>query len=135
MSVMIGKLLLNPRTATVMNTIMGVVGIVLVIAVRDNRLGTVVFLSVTALESGAFSLLYGLRSSWWREPAARAIFWTVLAYFALSSVVLIGGFLFPRRYGWFPFLRELGYLGLSVAGLNLVLTLLRVLGRDPRSRL
>lgn len=130
---MLGNLLLNRRTALVANTFAALLGVFLVIQIDSPRTGTIVFLAVTAVESGVFSLVYGLRSAWWRADAARAIFWTVLAYFALSSLLLVG-FLRPYRYAWFDDLRELLYLGLAVAGLNLVLTLARVLGQDDRSR-
>lgn len=92
------------------------------------RTGTIVFLSVTALESGAFSLIYGLRSDWRKEPAARAVFWSVLAYFAVAAHLLTM-YVSPRRFWWTDDLRELLYLGLAVAGLNLVLTVIRLLGR------
>lgn len=133
MTAMLGKLFLTPKGTLALNTVLAVVGIVLVITVNNARTGTVIFLAVTATESGLFSLIYGLRSAWWKVPAARAIFWTILAYFALSSELLLG-FLFPYQFPWFNFVRQLLYLGLSVAGLNLVLTLTRVLGRGVFSR-
>lgn len=130
---MLGKLFLTPKGTMVINTVAAIIGIVLVIGIDAPRDGTIVFLAVTAAESGTFCLIYGLRSAWWREPAARAIFWVVLAYWALSSLLLLG-FLRPYRYSWFDDLRELLYLGLSIAGLNLVLVLTRVLGRGIFSR-
>jgi hypothetical protein len=133
MTAMLGKLFLTRRGTLVINSLAAVVGIILVIGIDAPRDGTIIFLAVTAFESGTFSLIYGLRSAWWREPAARAIFWVVLAYFALASLLLLG-FLRPYRYSWFDDLRELLYLGLSIAGLNLVLVLTRVLGRGIFSR-
>lgn len=133
MTAMLGKLFLTPRGTSAINAAAMVVGIYLVIAIDAPRTGTIVFLAVTSIESGIFSLIYGLRSAWWREAAARAIFWVVFAYFGLSTELLIG-FLYPYRFSWFDDVRELLYLGLAVAGLNLVLTLTRVLGRGVFSR-
>lgn len=129
----LGKALLSPRGVRTINASAALIGIYAAIQIDNARTGTIVFLAVTAVESGAFSLIYGLRSAWWREPAARAIFWVVLAYFALSSLLLLG-FLRPYRYPWWDDLRQLLYLGLAIAGLNLVLTLMRVLGRSMWTR-
>lgn len=125
---MLGKLFTTRTGNHVANTVAALVGIVLVILVDSPRTGTIVFLSITALESGAFSLIYGLRSDWRKEPAARAVFWAVLAYFAVAAHLLTM-YLWPRRFWWTDDLRELLYLGLAVAGLNLVLTVIRLLGR------
>jgi hypothetical protein len=133
MILMLGKLFRKRRATRTANIIATVVGICLVIGIDSPRTGTVVFLAVTAVESGVFSFIYGLRSAWWRTEAARAIFWVVFAYFALSTELLIG-FLRPYRYAWFDDMRELLYLGFAIAGLNLVLVLARVLGQDERSR-
>lgn len=127
MNSMLGKLLSTQRGTTVVTTVFALVGILLVISIDEPRTGTIVFLAVTALESGVFSLVYGLRSDWRREPAARAVFWTVLAYFAVA-LHLLTMYLWSVRFWWTDDLRELLYLGLAVAGLNLVLTLTRVLG-------
>lgn len=123
------RLFFTPKGNRILNSLLAAVGFVLVITIHSPRTGTVVFLAVTAFESSTFSLVYGLRTAWWKVPAARAIFWVVLAYAALSTELLLG-FLFPYRFWWFAGLRELLYLGLAVAGLNLCLTLTRVLGRD-----
>lgn len=128
---MLGKLIGTPQGNLAANSVFAAIGIMLVIVIDSPRTGTIVFLAITALESGTFSLVYGLRSSWRQEPAARAVFWAVFAYFSLSFLLLIG-FLFPYRFDWFDDVRELLYLGLSVAGLNLVLTLMRVLGPPRR---
>lgn len=128
MSDMLGKLITTRRGNTVVNTVAALIGIALVIGIDAPRTGTIVFLCVTALESGVFSLIYGLRSDWRQEPAARAVFWAVLAYFAIATH-LITMYVWPQRWWWTDDLRELLYLGLAIAGLNLVLTLVRVLGR------
>lgn len=130
MSGMLGKLFTSPRGTVVLNTAALVVGIVLVISVHSPRIGTIVFLAVTAVESGLFVLIYGLRSMWWREPAARAVFWIVLAYCGLA-VHLVTLYAWSARWWWTDDLRELLYLGLAVAGLNLVLTVVRVLRQGP----
>jgi len=125
---MLAKLFLTPRGTLVINTFATIIGILLVIAIDAPRTGTIVFLAATSFESVTFCLVYGLRSAWWREPAARAVFWAVLAYAGVSTVVLFGGYLQLDPYGWFDDLRELAYLGLVIAGLNLCLALTRVLG-------
>lgn len=126
---MLRKLFTRPAHGLWVNVIATIVGIILVITVDNPRTGTTVFLAVTALESGLFSLIYGLKSQWHREPAARAVFWAVLAYFAVAAHLLTL-YIWPRRFWWTDDLRELLYLGLALAGLNLVLTVVRVL-RSP----
>jgi hypothetical protein len=128
MTDMLGKLFTTRTGNRAANTVAALVGIILVITVDSTRTGTIVFLAVTALESGAFSLIYGLRSDWRKEPAARAVFWAVLAYFGVAAHLLTM-YIWPRRFWWTDDLRELLYLGLAVAGLNLVLTVVRLLGR------
>lgn len=124
---MLGKLLTTPRGTKIINCTAAAVGIVLVIVVSDTRIGVITFIAVTAVESGVFSLIYGLRSDWREEPAARAVFWAVFAYFGVTAQLLTL-YLSPRRWWWSDDLRELLFLGLSVAGLNLVLTVVRLLG-------
>jgi hypothetical protein len=124
------RLLFTVRGNHLLTTLVLLVGIFLVIAIESPRTCTIIFLAATSFESLTFCLVYGLRTAWWREPAARAVFWAVLAYAGVSTVVLIGGYLRLDPYGWFDNLREMAYLGLVVAGLNLCLTLTRVLGRS-----
>lgn len=133
MIVMIKRLFTTRRGNWSINLAATAIGLVLVVAIDSPRDGTILFLSVTAVESGTFSLIYGLRSDWRREPAARAVFWAVFAYAALALHLLLG-FLFPYRFTWWDDVRELLYLSLSIAGLNLVLTVVRVLGRRVYSR-
>jgi hypothetical protein len=124
---MVRKLFSTDSGTRIIVGIAAVIGLVATLSIRDGRTGTIVFLIITAIESGVFSLVYGLRSDWRQAPAARAVFWTVLAYFAVSAQ-LITMYLWETRYWWTYELRELLYLGLALAGLNLVLTLTRVLG-------
>lgn len=126
---MLGKLFTTPRGTVVLNTAALVIGIILVIVVDSPRFGTIFFLAVTAAESGLFVLIYGLKSEWRREPAARAVFWIVLAYFGVAAhlLTLYG---WTRRFWWSDDLRELLYMGLAIAGLNLVLTVIRILRAD-----
>lgn len=128
---MLGKLFTSPRGTRLLNTLAVLGGIALVIAVDSPRAGTIVFLAVTAFESGLFCLIYGLRSQWHREPAARAVFWAVLAYFGVAAHLLTM-YVWSVRFWWTAPLRELLYLGLAVAGLNLVLTVVRVQRADAR---
>lgn len=125
---MLGKLFGTPRGTLVLNCIAMLIGIFLVIRVDSPRTGTIWFLIVISIESGVFSLIYGLRSDWRKEPAARAVFWYVLSVFALCAQA-ITLYASPNRYWWTDDVRELMYMAMAVAGLNLVLTLIRVLGR------
>ena len=127
---MLGKLFRKPSTVVQINSVAALIGILVVITIDTPRTGTVVFLVVTALESGAFTLVYGLRSDWRRAPAARAVFWAVFAYFAVAAQ-LITMYLWTHRFWWTDDVRELLSLGLALAGLNLVLVLGRELG--PRA--
>lgn len=133
MTHMPSRLFTTPRGTLILNTLATLVGIYLVIAIDSPRTGTTLFLAVTCAESGIFSLVYGLRSAWWREAAARAIFWVVLAYFLLSGQ-LLHMYLSTHRWWWSDDLREILYMGFAIAGLNLVLTLTRVLGRGVYTR-
>lgn len=125
---MLKRLLYTHKGNVVLNSIAAFIGVLLICIVGTPRAGTVVFLFVTAAESGVFSLIYGFRADWRAAPAARAVFYTVLAYFMITAH-LITLYLSKKRWWWTDYLRELLYLGLVVAGLNLVLTLVRLLGR------
>jgi len=127
---MLGKLFTSTRGAHIINTFALAVGIILVIAVDTPRVGTIVFLAVTTVESGLFTLIYGVKSTWRREPASRAVFWAVLAYFGVAAHLLTL-YIWTARFWWSDDLRELLYLGLAIAGLNLVLTVVRVLRGEP----
>lgn len=124
---MIRRLLGTQRGTLALNTAAAIIGTLLAILVDSPRTGTVVFLAVTTLESGTFTILYGLRSDWRKVPAARAVFWVVAAYFSVAGHLLTL-YLFDARWWWTDDLREVLYLGLAVAGLNLVLTLNREIG-------
>lgn len=128
MTHMPSRLFTTPRGTIVLNTLAALIGILLVIIIDSPRTGTILFLVVIMLETTVFSLIYGLRSNWRREPAARAVFYFVLSIAALTlhAVTLYSS---TRRFWWSDDLRELLYMGMAVAGLNLLLTLGRLLGR------
>jgi hypothetical protein len=126
MIAMLGKLRHTRKGHLLICWAVAFIGIVLVITVDNTRAGTLVFVSVTALESGLFCLIYGLRATWREVPAARAVFWAVLAYFGVTAH-LVTLYAWSTRFWWTDDLRELLFLGLVVAGLNLVLTLGRVM--------
>lgn len=125
---MLGKLFSTSHGNRIIIAVAGLAGLLTVTLIDSARTGTIVFLVVTAIESGVFSLIYGLRSDWRNEPAARAVFWIVLAYFGVAAH-LVTMYAWPIRFWWTDDLREFLYLGLALAGLNLVLVLTRVLGR------
>lgn len=118
--------LVAPRGRRLLNITALVVGIAAMLLIEDSRTGLIVFLASTCVESGLFCLVYGLRSDWRSAAAARAVFWAVLGYFFVSaqalSIYLVG------RQPWTDDVRELLYLGLMIAGLNLVATMVDLLG-------
>lgn len=101
-------------------------GIVAALLIDDQRTGTFLFLFVTALESWTFTVIFGWASAWRQSDPTRALFWIVFAYAALATHQLTTGWL-GWRYWWTDDLRQLLYLGLALTGLNLTLTMLRVL--------
>jgi hypothetical protein len=127
------RLFTTPRGTVALNTFATLVGIFLVIAIQSPRTGTLLFLFVIMAETTVFSVIYGLRSNWRREPAARAVFYFILSISALTvhAATLYAS---TRRFWWSDDLRELLYMAMAIAGLNLVLTLGRVLGRGVWSR-
>lgn len=117
----------------ILNGLAAVAGAFVVLLIENPRVGTIIFLGITAVESGIFTAVYGLQSSWRKVPAARAVFWVVMAYWGLATHLLTM-YLFSERWWWTDDLREILYLGLAVSGLNLVLTLRHVLHPDPDKR-
>lgn len=130
---MLGKLLSTRRGNTTINLVLLVVGIILVIAIKDTRSGVILMLAVTTVESGLFTLIFGIRGRWQQSDAARAVFWFMLAYFGVAGHALTL-YLWPQRYWWSDDLRELLYMGLAIAGANLLLTMMRVLGTQLYTR-
>ena len=124
---MLVRLLTSYRAHRWIITAASVIGLVLVVAINNGHAGVVTFLSITAAESGVFVIIYGLRSDWRRVPAARAVFYAVFGYCTVATSQLSHA---VWNYGgwWWDNLRELTYLFLAVAGLNLVLVLTRTLG-------
>lgn len=125
---MFGRLFKTRRGHDAILTAAALCGLVMILTVDSPRTGTIVFLAVTAVESGVFSLVYGLRSDWRTQAAARAVFWAVFAYFWVATQLLTM-YIWPQRFWWTYDLRELLYLAFALAGLNLVLTMMRLLGR------
>lgn len=117
----------------ILNGLAAVAGAFIVLLIENPRVGTIIFLGITAVESGIFTAVYGLQSSWRQVPAARAVFWVVMAYCGLATHLLTM-YLFSERWWWTDDLREILYLGLAVSGLNLVLTLRHVLHPEPDKR-
>lgn len=125
---MFGRLFTTHRGHDVIIAASALCGLILILLVDNPRTGTIVFLAVTAVESGVFALVYGLRSDWRRADAARAVFWAVFTYFWVAAQLLTM-YIWPQRFWWTYDLRELLYLAFALAGLNLVLTMVRLLGR------
>lgn len=101
------------------------VGVVFIVAVRDARMATVVFLLATCIESGLFSLFYGMRSQWRSSDAAKAVFWIIFSYFTLSCHVLVSYF-WRADYSLREDIRQFLYLFMTIAGLNILLTVRRI---------
>lgn len=108
-------------------------GLVTVLSVDNARTGTYVFLTVTTVQAWSFTLFYGFVSTWRATAAARALFWIVLTYALVTTHVLITA-LTRYRPDWSDDLRQFLYLGLALAGMNLILTTLRLVlsGRPAR---
>lgn len=122
------RLLISPRLHRWILIIASLIGAVLIITIRDGRAATITFLSITAAESGIFILIFGFRASWRGVPAARAVFWAVLGYCGVSTSELAHLFWSYSGWWWTHTTRELIYLCLCIAGLNLVFVLNRILG-------
>lgn len=125
---MFGKLFGTVAGNRLIIWIAALVGAACVLLIDSPRTGTIVFVAVTCIESGLFSAIYGLRSDWRGEPAARAVFWSVFTYF-LVAAQLLTLYVWTARPWWSDDLRELLYLFFMLAGLNLLLTVIRILGR------
>ncbi|MGH2360475.1 MAG: putative phage holin [bacterium] len=119
------------RNSAVFLAIFTLIGILTALFVRDPRSGTYVFLGVTAAEAWTFTLFYGLASTWRVTAAARALFWIVFSYALLSTHLLVT-VLFHFRPTWNQSVRQFLYLGLALAGMNSILTTLRLV-LDSRS--
>lgn len=118
------KLAKEKKIDTWILRVVAFIGIVLIVAIDDARTATIVFLLATCIESGLFSLIYGLRSRWRSSDAARAVFWIIFAYFALSCHILVSYF-WRADYSIREELRQFFYLFLTIAGLNILLTVRR----------
>lgn len=105
--------------------LVALMGIVFIIAVRDSRAAIVVFLLATCVESGLFSLIYGIRSKWRSSDPARAVFWIIFSYFALSCHILVSYF-WRADYALREDIRQFLYLFMTLAGLNILLTARRL---------
>ena len=99
--------------------------LILVVWIDDPRVATLIFLVLTCAESGLFSLLYFLLSDWKNSAASRAIMWITTAYFLLSGHIVIS-FLYKPDYPLRDDIQQFLYLLLCIAGLNLVLTVIRL---------
>lgn len=104
---------------------MTVVGLALVVLVRDPWTGTLIFLDVTAVQGWIFTAFYGLASTWRTTAAGRALFWIILTYTLIATQVVIAH-VFRIDAEWFEDVRQVLYLALSVSGLNLLLTMVRL---------
>lgn len=118
------KLAAEKRVDSWILRIVGVAGIVFIVAARDARMSTIVFLMATCIESGLFSLMYGLRSRWRSSDAAKAVFWIIFSYFCLSCHILVS-YLWRADYSLREDIRQFLYLFLTLAGLNILLTVRR----------
>lgn len=109
------------------------IGLVTAVLINDSKTGTYVFLAVTAVQAWTFTLFFGLVSTWRVTAAARALFWIILAYALLSSHLLVT-ILADYRPAWNQGMRQLLYLGLALAAMNLILTTLRLVLDGRRAR-
>lgn len=110
-----------------------ILGTVAVLFVDSADTANRVLLFITAVQGWAFTVFYGLASTWRTTAASRALFWIVLTYSLLATHVL-ASVLWSVKVEWFSGVRPFLWLGLALAGFNLLLTAIRLVleGRDAR---
>ena len=99
--------------------------LITLILADNSRDGSRFMLMTAGIEAGIFSLIYGLKRAWRSGPAATAVFWIIFAYFCMASHVTA-----YTQWKWyretFYEVQQFLYMGLALAGLNLMLTILRM---------
>ena len=99
--------------------------LITLILADSPRDGSRFMLLAAAILAGIFSLIYGLKRAWRSGPAATAVFWIIFAYFCMASHMTV-----YMHWKWyrdtFYEVQQFLYMGLALAGLNLMLTILRM---------
>lgn len=124
------------RNNAVATAIFALLGVAAALMIKDARVGTMIFLGVTAFQSWTFTLFYGFASTWRQTAAARALFYVVFAYALLSTHILLGYWYslhVKPRPEWLDTQRQFLYLGLALAGFNLTMTTFRLVLDGRRS--
>lgn len=121
----IPRRVISRRANQVVLSVMTVVGLILVWAIHDARLGTYLFLAFTAIQGWLFTGIYGTKSTWRATAASRALFWIIFTYTLVATQILVTGLLHYKPE-WMDDVRQLLYMGLTLAGLNLLLTMVRL---------
>lgn len=97
----------------------------------EARVGANVLIVTIAVLSGAFTILYGVRSQWWRTHAGRAVFYLSTALALFSGQVGISAWT-GSSYLWRNEIRFVLYFTLAVTVVNLIWTLLLEQAKDDR---
>lgn len=124
------------RNNAVATAVFALIGVAAAWLVKDARVGTYIFLTVTTVQAWSFTLFYGFASTWRSTAAARALFYVVFAYALLSTDILVGYWYTvssQTRPGWLDTQRQFLYLGLALAGFNLTMTTFRLVLDGRRS--
>lgn len=97
----------------------------------EARVGANVLIVAIAVLSGAFTILYGFRSQWWRTHAGRAVFYLSTALTLFSGQVGISAWT-GSSYLWRNEIRFVLYFTLAMTVVNLIWTLLIEQAKDER---
>ena len=95
----------------------------------EPRLGANILIVTISALAGVFTLLYGLRSRWWKTHAGRAVLYMSVALTAFSGQVGISAWT-GASYLWRNEIRFVLYFGLAVTLANLIRTLVQEQRKD-----
>lgn len=119
------------RMDKVILVISGILGVLMVLFIRNSDTSVRIFVGVTWLEATFFIIRYGFWSNWRGTAGGRALFVYVSAFWALMTWIGISIF---TNGTWPPHredVRETLYAVFAVALFNLNLTMLRIQSHYP----
>lgn len=111
--------------------ISALIGIALMLLIKDRKLALIVFIGLTWVESSFFVVRYGFFSAWNTTAGGKAIFYHILSFWVLMT--WIGMSVFSDQ-GFPPFredIREFLYMAFAVGFFNMNLTLVRIQRGHP----
>ncbi len=125
MNDMFARIVLTKRGNQIAVATAAAIVVALVVLIDNTRTGVMTMVALSAVESGLFVIVALFLSDWRKSDAMRAVVWAVFAYHVLAAHTFTL-YKFPQRYWWSDDLRELIFGGLVVAGVNLTLTIVRL---------